>query len=95
MERALERAPSRLAWSRSQPALEREHARGRLRTRVRKARRAAGPASSRGKTSFQLAEPVISTRSAPAAIERSAASATHERRSTASASMLSVMTTPS
>ena len=44
------------------------------RTRSRKARRARGPArSSRGKTSFQLALPVIRIRSAPARSERSAA----------------------
>ena len=49
----------------------------------------------RGKTSFQLAEPVIRIRSAPALIERSAASATPERASTACASRLSVTITPS
>ena len=37
----------------------------------------------------------MSTRSAPAAIDRSAASGTDERRTTAFASMLSVITTPS
>ena len=52
-------------------------------------------ASSRGKTSFQLADPVIRIRSAPARTERSAALATPDCARTAAASMLSVTITPS
>ena len=74
-------------FSSSTRAAERRRARGRP--------GAARRASSRGKTSFQLAQPVIRIRSAPARTERSAASATPERSSTACASMLSVTTTPS
>ena len=65
----------------------------RSRMRARSAPRARR--SRRGKHVVPAAEPVISTRSAPARTERSAATATSGAPSTAWASRLSVTTTPS
>ena len=81
MERALERADASAELG---CLLQREHPGGAHRGRAPgtlASRRAA--VSRRGNTSFQLAEPVIRIRSAPARIERSAAVATPERASTA------------
>ena len=91
MERALERAVSGVA-SRSLSASTRAAALADA--LAERAGRARARASRRGYTTFQLAEPVMRIRSAPALIDRSAAVATPERASTAGASMLSVTITP-
>ena len=89
MERALERARSASSWRFSART---RAAPSRMRSRNAGSRRATF--SRRGYTAFQLAEPVIRIRSAPARIDRSAAVATPDRASTAAASRLSVTITP-